>query len=85
MDCPGFLPNIITPNDDIFNEYFVFENTKYGKWSLTVFNRWGEQVYFSDDYQNDWNGNGLPNGFYYYKLSSVALNSEVKGWVEVRR
>jgi gliding motility-associated-like protein len=85
MDCPGFLPNIITPNDDIFNEYFVFENTKYGKWSLTVFNRWGERVYFSDDYQNDWNGKGLPNGFYYYKLTSVALNNEVKGWVQVRR
>jgi gliding motility-associated-like protein len=81
MDCPGFLPNIITPNDDIFNEYFVFENTKYGKWSLTIFNRWGERVYFLDDYQNDWNGDGLPNGFYYYKLSSVALNNEVRdGW-----
>ena len=85
MDCPGFAPNIITPNDDAFNEFFVFENIKFGVWSLTIFNRWGEQVFFSDDYQNDWHGNGLPNGFYYYKLNSVALNSEVKGWVNVRR
>ncbi|HMG88811.1 MAG TPA: gliding motility-associated C-terminal domain-containing protein [Chryseolinea sp.] len=85
MDCPGFAPNIITPNDDIYNEYFVFENIKHGKWSLSVFNRWGERVYFSADYQNDWNGNGLPNGLYYYKLNSAALHSEVKGWVNVRR
>ncbi len=85
MDCPGFVPNIITPNDDIFNEYFVFENIKHGKWSLSVFNRWGERVYFAEDYQNDWNGSGLPNGFYYYKINSPALHREEKGWVNVRR
>jgi hypothetical protein len=45
----------------------------------------GEQVYFSTDYQNDRNGNGFPNGFYYYKLNSPALHREVKGWVNVRR
>jgi gliding motility-associated-like protein len=85
MDCPGFAPNIITPNDDIFNEYFVFENIKYGTWSLTVYDRWGQRVYFSDDYKNDWNGDRLPNGYYYYKLDSPALHREVKGWVNVVR
>jgi hypothetical protein len=85
MDCPGFAPNIITPNDDAFNEYFIFENIKYGVWSLTVYNRWGERVYFSEDYRNNWNGDGLLNGFYYYKLNSIELKREEKGWVNIFR
>lgn len=85
MDCPGFAPNIITPNDDAFNEYFIFENIKYGVWSLTIYNRWGERVYFSEDYRNNWNGGDLPNGFYYYKLNSIELKREEKGWVNVFR
>ena len=85
MNCPGFAPNIITPNDDQLNEFFVFENIKYGVWSLTVYNRWGERVYFSEDYRNDWNGEGLPNGFYFYKMHSTALRQEVKGWLNVVR
>jgi len=85
MDCPGFAPNIITPNDDALNEFFVFENIKYGVWSLTVYNRWGERVFFSDDYQNNWNGENLPNGFYYYKLYSNKLQREARGWVNIRR
>ena len=85
MDCPGFVPNIITPNDDAFNEFFIFENIKYGVWSLTVYNRWGERVYFSEDYRNNWNGDGLSNGFYYYKLNSIELKREEAGWVNVFR
>ena len=46
--------------------------------NLEIFNRWGHRVYVNDDYQNDWdgtantgvqvgaNGEGLPDGTYYY-------------------
>ncbi|GAB4318399.1 MAG: hypothetical protein Kow00127_10440 [Bacteroidales bacterium] len=40
----------------------------YIRTHLKVFNRWGEVVFETDDYQNDWNGNGLPDGVYYYLL-----------------
>ena len=85
IDCPGFIPNIITPNEDNHNEYFVFENIENRIWSLLVFNRWGEQVYFSEHYKNDWRGEGLSEGIYYYKLLSKTLRKEVKGWVHVFR
>jgi len=82
-ECPGFVPNVITPNSDLYNEYLVFENIGNRKWSLQVLNRWGEQVFTSPDYKNNWNGNGVPPGIYYYKLFSSELQQNVKGWVNV--
>jgi gliding motility-associated-like protein len=83
IDCPGFVPNIITPNKDPYNEYFVIENIENRSWSLIVFNKWGEQVYFSAHYENGWSGSELPDGVYYYKLSSSELGRTVKGWVQL--
>jgi gliding motility-associated-like protein len=85
IDCPGLVPNIITPNEDHFNDFFVFENIENRTWSLKVFNKWGAQVYFSSDYKNNWNGSELSEGIYYYKLTSSALKKEVKGWVHLFR
>jgi len=84
LDCPGFVPNIVTPNEDRYNEYFVFENIENRIWSLEVFNRWGERVYFSAHYENNWSGAELSEGIYYYKLVSKALNKELRGWVNVK-
>ena len=84
-DCPGFIPNIITPNGDRHNEYFVFENIENRSWSLAVFNRWGKMVFFSENYLNDWRAEDLVDGVYYYKLYSTQLDKQVRGWVRVVR
>ena len=52
--------------------------------SLEVYSRWGQRVYQTDDYHNDWDAAGLANGIYYYLLRD-ADDRRVKGWVEVRR
>ncbi|MDO1451229.1 gliding motility-associated C-terminal domain-containing protein [Rhodocytophaga aerolata] len=62
------IPNVITPNDDQSNDFFVVKNG-FGKISLTIYNRWGKEVFRSSEYQNDWNAAGLSNGAYYYHLS----------------
>ena len=36
--------------------------------TLIVFNRWGEKVLEVDNYQNDWDGDGLVDGIYFYIL-----------------
>jgi len=45
-----------------------------------VFNRWGNQVYYNDIYNNDWNGTykgmPLPFGTYYYTLKLVNPGNE---------
>jgi gliding motility-associated-like protein len=85
LDCPGFIPNIITPNGDNFNQYFKVENIDSGTWSLKIVNRWGQLIYFSADYQNDWSADGIGEGVYYYELVSSELGKIVKGWIQVMR
>ena len=84
-ECPGMIPNVFTPGNDTINETFYISNIANRQWQLSVFNRWGKEVYFSDNYQNDWTGDGLPAGVYYYSLYSPALQRRYKGWVQLLR
>ncbi len=66
-------PNFISPNGDTRNDALIFEGIQvYPENELRVFNRWGELMYSTEDYQNDWEGvsfdEELPDGVYYYIL-----------------
>ncbi|MDQ8003742.1 MAG: Ig-like domain-containing protein [Pedobacter sp.] len=70
-----FIPGGFSPNGDGANDKFVIENNGYKRLSLEVFNRWGNRVYISNNYQNDWDGRSntglrigedLPEGTYFY-------------------
>ena len=76
------IPNVITPNGDNLNDWFFIQNL-VPNCDLKVFNRSGILVYQNKDYQNNWQGEKLPNGVYYYILSSSRLNRTWKGWVEI--
>ncbi|MDO7874590.1 gliding motility-associated C-terminal domain-containing protein [Hymenobacter sp. ASUV-10] len=77
------VPNIITPNGDNFNDFFVVNaDQKGGK--LEIFNRWGRKVQEYGNYQNNWNGEGQSDGVYYYYLTDRQGN-KTKGWVEIVR
>lgn len=86
------IPNIITPgNADNKNDKFTIQ---YGdtpghtpgdfdfNTAITIYNRWGEIVYKSMDYQYDWKGDGLEGGVYYYDVT-VDQHSTCKGWVQL--
>ncbi|MCR6639033.1 MAG: gliding motility-associated C-terminal domain-containing protein [Sporocytophaga sp.] len=81
-------PEIITPNDDGLNDYFVIRgvNDKSDN-KLDVFDKWGDIKYSRNNYLNDWNGksiNGdqLTEGTYYYVFKNGA--NVLKGFVEVK-
>ena len=69
------LPNIFTPGGDGANDYFnLMIPGIIHDFKLTVYDKWGLQVYKSDNYQNDWNGRDsknrlLDDGTYYYELT----------------
>jgi gliding motility-associated-like protein len=61
--------NIFTPNGDGHNDFLMFKNIKfYPGNELHVFNRWGNKVFSQSNYANNWDGDGLPAGTYYYIL-----------------
>ncbi|TGE27262.1 DUF7948 domain-containing protein [Hymenobacter metallicola] len=80
-----FIPNIITPNADQkdLNEQFVPVFSCQPA-SLQIFNRWGAKLYETSTYRNDWRGENLPDGVYYYLLRDQDGRT-AKGWVEVKR
>lgn len=63
------VPNIITPNGDGKNDYFKIKNIeKLESSKLRIYNRWGKLIYSSDNYQNNWDGDGAPDGVYFWFL-----------------
>ncbi len=75
-----FIPNAFMPSSHLVeNQTFrpSFEETPVA-YSLKIFNRWGEEVFSSDDLSDGWDGiyqnNDAPKGTYTYKISFVNSN-----------
>ena len=65
-----FIPNLFTPNGDGTNDVFEIRGLDlFFSNNLVIVNRWGNEVYQSNNYQNNWAGDGLNEGTYFYKLS----------------
>ncbi len=86
----GFLFNQISPNADGINDT-VFINciTDYPNNTLQIFDRYGNEVFSANGYDNTWMGTGkngdLPKGTYFYILD-LGDGSEVrKGWIQIIR
>jgi adhesin/invasin len=72
LDNPLEIPNVITPNGDQVNDKFVIRGLElYDRVQLSIMNRWGNEVYRSNTYYNEWDGRGLNEGTYFYLLELV--------------
>jgi gliding motility-associated-like protein len=79
-----------TPNGDGNNDYFYIGNIeKYPDNVLKIYNRYGQVIFTSAGYQNDWNGeyqgNKLPTGTYFYLLYTNTDKGNYKGSVTILR
>lgn len=90
-DLEVWVPNSFTPNGDGLNDVFQIVNLPPGS-KLSVFNRWGEVIYQSSNYGNDWDGRGrdgqlVREGIYVFKLEYRWRNKDVTehGWVNIMR
>lgn len=83
------VPNIITPNGDGKNDVLVIKDLSFFPGSqLLIFNRWGNEVYRSENYANNWNGSGLADGTYFYILNRKEKSGSIttlKGWIYLKR
>jgi len=91
IDLPFYellVPNVITPDESEQNNTFkiLYGGRKLSDSSLkahfVVYNRWGNKVYESKDYRDDWSGSNVEAGVYYYDLT-VEGEASCRGWVHV--
>lgn len=62
-------PNTITPNGDGNNDqWFIEYILDYPDNLVEIYNRRGQLVYSKDNYANEFDAEGLPEGVYYYKI-----------------
>ncbi len=87
-DYNWVIPNIITPNGDGFNDFFVLNFSDFGPCiDVKIFDRWGLKIYENSNYMDDWDGKNMKgqnvsDGTYFY-LISICGNSQISGYVTV--
>ncbi len=90
VQCTGlFIYNGFSPNEDGINDTFVIKGLdNFPGHYLRIYNRWGNLVFESDNYQNDWDGTWkgvpLPDGVYFYLLDDGQGN-RYSGYVQISR
>ena len=83
LDNSVFIPNVFTPNGDSYNDVFYIRNLPTSGTYVLITNRWGQEVYKSSNYQNDWSGGNESAGVYYYRIK---ISGQVyTGWLEIIR
>ncbi|HEX5003583.1 MAG TPA: gliding motility-associated C-terminal domain-containing protein, partial [Bacteroidia bacterium] len=69
-----YIPNSFTPNGDSKNDTFGLTGYGTGGYELSVFNRWGQQVFHDSGAQPQWDGSApdgspSPAGLYLYLIT----------------
>lgn len=78
-----YIPNSFTPNDDKVNPVFRVIANSYNTMTLSIFNRWGEELIRLEGDQpiligwdGTYKGENAPQGVYTYKLEVVDLKNK---------
>lgn len=87
---PLIVPSGFSPNGDGDNDYFVIDGIETVTNQLTIFNRWGVELFDTFNYENDWDGRSksgvdLPEDTYFYVLKILALDKELSGFIVLKR
>ncbi|MGI4751881.1 MAG: gliding motility-associated C-terminal domain-containing protein [Janthinobacterium lividum] len=81
------IPNTFSPNNDGINDYWNIGNiSNYPNATVSVYNRYGQQVFYSIGYSKAWNGaynyKPLSVGTYYYVVDLKEDNlPKLSGWL----
>ena len=81
----------ITPNGDAINDTWIIYNIEnHPNHIIRLYNRWGNEVMYAKNYQNDWSGNfvnksnELPSNSYYYQIDLDGNGTiEHEGWIYI--
>lgn len=83
--APGGLifPNIFTPNNDLVNDDFFFQNYELEALHATIFNRWGNPIKTFNDVTDKWDGKTnsgslCEEGTYFFVVHYKSFNQDWK-------
>jgi gliding motility-associated-like protein len=83
-----YLPNVITPNGDLVNDQYIIDPhfDECVIYKIEFMNRWGQTIFTMTSNANpfegkDTQGNELPVGVYFYKLTSELI--DLHGFVHI--
>ncbi len=85
------IPNIITPNGDRRNDVWdLIELAELDQYTIIIVDRLGKRVYKSENYGNDWggkdmDGNELPVGAYFFKMTHRKSFNVIQGYIQIIR
>lgn len=71
--CALYFPNAFSPNGDGLNDFFLLQSQcNFDSYQISISDRWGEQVFFSQDALQAWNGtfkgSDCSQGIYIYDV-----------------
>jgi len=70
-----YLPNAFTPNGDGLNDVFMANGKFINTFTIKIFSKWGELIFFSDDVDLGWDGKIkgelVPQGTYVYIVEAT--------------
>ncbi len=73
-----FVPNMFSPNGDMVNDFYKIESNFIKELEILIYNRWGEEVYKSNDVNAQWDGTfdgkELPPDVFGYNVRIICIN-----------
>ncbi|MEZ4959771.1 MAG: gliding motility-associated C-terminal domain-containing protein [Saprospiraceae bacterium] len=89
VSCDGLIVyNGFSPNGDGVNDFFKIDGIgAYPNHNIMVFNRWGNKVFQTKNYRNDWDGywqgKRLPFGTYFYLIDLGDGSKWLSGYLQI--
>lgn len=87
-----YIPTIFSPNGDGANDIFKVYSRCLHKIELTIYDRWGNKIFFSDDVSEGWDGTFqgkmMNTGTYVYRATVTLIDdtkTDLKGSVTLTR
>ena len=80
-----YIPNSFTPNGDGLNDEFIPEGIGIEAFSMSIFDRWGKELYHTATIDEPWRGwfknLELPNDSYVYHVQILDVKGETKSFL----
>lgn len=76
-DLTYHIPNAFSPNNDNHNDVFRVNGEFIERQTISIFNRWGERIHYTEGANSYWDGQDSPVGAYFYQV-------EIEGFLNKR-